>query len=327
MLRHGLESGTPAHAYLFTGREHIGKMKLALTLAQALNCTGDEPPCGSCAACEKIAAGGHADVQIIGLVADENKENKLISTDQIEDMQHDANLPPFEGNHKVFIIDNADLLSLTAHNRLLKTLEEPVERVTFILLTVNENLLPETVISRCQRLELLPVPAEEIAAGLASGGAGPERADLLARLSHGCPGWAYTAAGDDTVLSARDEEIERLRDIMTGDTGTRFEWVAQVAGRFTRNRKSVYSLLDTWLDYWRDLMLVKIGCHDMITNVDRREELDETAGRYRLEDIRRFIGSIEAAAEQLRQNVNSRLALEVLMIDIPEMKEGSGTPA
>ncbi len=323
MLRHGLESGRPAHAYLITGQEHIGKMKLALTLAQALNCTGDNPPCDACTACAKIAAGGHADVRIIGLAADEEKEKKSISTEQVQDMQHDANLPPFEGRHKVFIIDNADLLSLNAANRLLKTLEEPVPNVTFILLTVNETLLPVTVVSRCQRLELMPVNAEDIAAALVERGMETEKADLLARLSHGCPGWAFTAAEDEGLLASRNEEMERLLEIIRGDTVARFTWVAQVAARFSQNRKAVYSLLDTWRDYWRDLMLVKLGCHAMITNIDRKEEIDHLAAGYDLEAIRRFISGIEATAGQLRRNVNPRLALEVLMIDIPPAKEAA----
>jgi len=96
-----------------------------------------------------------------------------------------------------------------------------------------------------------------------------------------------------------------------------------MAGQFSQNRGAVYEILDLWLDYWRDLMLVKVGCHDMITNIDRKDELAEMARGYRLAQIKSFIKSIQAAAEQLRQNVNPRLALEVLMIDIPR-KEGGG---
>ncbi len=324
MLQHGLETGRPAHAYLITGQEHIGKMKLALTLAQALNCTGDDPPCGACTACTKIASGGHADVRVIGLAADEEKEKKSISTEQVQDMQHDANLPPFEGRHKVFIIDNAELLSLNAANRLLKTLEEPVRNVTFIILTVNEKLLPATVVSRCQRLELMPVKTEDITAALTARDVPQEKADLLARLSHGCPGWAFTAIEDESLLTARNEEMERLLEIIRGDTVTRFTWAAQAASRFAQNRKAVYGLLDTWRDYWHDLMLVKLGCHVMITNIDRREEIAGLAEGYDLDAIRRTIAGIEAAADHMRRNVNPRLALEVLMIDIPPVKEAAG---
>jgi DNA polymerase-3 subunit delta' len=325
LLQHGLESGKLAHAYLFVGPAHVGKMTLAINLAQALNCEAAERPCLECVSCQKIAAGSHADVQIIGLTRNEDTaEAKLIGIDQIKEIQHSANLPPFEGKHKVFIIDTAELLSIEAANCLLKTLEEPVAKITFILLTINEKLLPATVVSRCQRLELPPLSiAEETSALADRWGIEAERARLLAGLSHGCPGWALAANGDEKLLQQREEGLNRLLDIVRADYEERFTYVAQLAARFSQNRGAVYDILDLWLDYWRDLMLVKLGCHDMITNVDRKDELVDMAGGYRLARIKAFIESIGSATEQLRQNVNTRLALEVMMLDIPE-KEGDG---
>ena len=323
-LQRSLEAGTLAHAFLLVGPSHVGKMTLALNLAQALNCEAAERPCLECASCQKIDSAGHADVQVIGLTQNEDSaEAKLISIDQIRQMQHSASLPPFEGKHKVFIIDGAELLSIEAANCLLKTLEEPVGRVTFLLLTVNDSLLPATVVSRCQRLELPPLSTAEVESALADRGVEPQRAELLARLSHGCLGWAITAAADDSLLQQRNEEIERLLSIITADCEERFAYVAQLAAQFNQNRGSVYGVLDLWLDYWRDLMLVKIGCRDIITNIDRLARLAEMAQCYRLAQIRAFIESLRAAAEQLRQNANPQLVLEVLMLDMPR-KEGGG---
>jgi DNA polymerase-3 subunit delta' len=324
LLQHSLESGTLAHAYLLVGPEHIGKMTLAVNLAQALNCEAAERPCLECPSCRKIAAGGHADVQVIGLTREEDEaEAKLIHIEQIKEIQHSANLPPFEGRHKVFIIETAELLSLDAANRLLKTLEEPPGKVTFILLTVNDRLLPTTVVSRCQRLDLTPLSLNAAVSALADTlGIEPERARLLAGLSHGCPGWAITANQNDTLLQERNTELDRHLEILNADSEERFARAAQLAARFSQNRSAVYNILDLWLDYWRDLMLVKLGCYDMITNVDRKDELVELATDYRLDQIKSFLDSIGSAALQLRQNVNARLALEVLMLDIPQKKEG-----
>jgi DNA polymerase-3 subunit delta' len=325
LLQYSLKAGALAHAYLFVGPQHIGKMTLALNLAQALNCEATERPCLECTSCIKIAKGSHADVQIIGLTQnDDAAEAKLISIDQIKELQHSANLPPFEGKHKVFIIDGAELLSIEAANCLLKTLEEPADKVTFILLTVNDRLLPATVVSRCQRLELLPLStAEEATALREKWSIEPERARLLAGLSHGCPGWALSANRDDGLIQQRNEELNRLNGIIKADYEERFAYVAQLAARFSQNRSAVYDVLERWLDYWRDLMLVKLGFYDMITNIDRKDELIEIAGSYRLAQIKAFIESIKSAAVQLRQNVNTRLALEVLMLDIP-IKEAGG---
>ena len=325
LLQRSLERGALAHAYLFVGPRHVGKMTLALNLAQALNCEAAEPPCAVCASCQKIALVKHADVQIIGLVNDANsaeaKPRAEIGIDQIRQMEHSSSLPPFEGKYKVFIIDGAELLSIEAANCLLKTLEEPVGRVIFILLTTNERLLPATVISRCQRLELPPLAATEVEAALNKRDVEPQKAKLMARLSRGCLGWALSAAVDDG-LQQRAEMMDRLLDIINADYEERFAYAAQLVAQFNKSRGLVQEILDLWLDWWRDLLLVKVGGSDTTTNIDRLPTLVEMVRGYNLAQIRAFINSIQAAGEQLRQNANPRLVLEVLMLEIPR-REGA----
>jgi DNA polymerase-3 subunit delta' len=321
LLRHSLESDTLSHAYLFVGPQHIGKMTLALNLAQALNCQADEKPCLECPSCKKIAAGNHSDVQVIGLDynEDEDTERKLIRNEQIDGILHDASLPPFEGSYKVFIIDGAELLSIGAANRLLKTLEEPESKVVFVLLTTNENKLLKTVVSRCQRIELQPMAvAEETKALVETFKVNPERARLLASLSHGCIGWAITAATDEKLLAQYQETLNQIISIIKGDYEERFAYVAKMAAGFSQNRGAVYDTLDMWLDFWHDLMLLKLDCVDMITNIDMKDELMKITGKHSLNQIRSYIKSIESAALQLKQNVNARLALEVLMLNLPQ---------
>ncbi len=319
LLKHSLEAGTLSHAYLFLGPQHVGKMTLALNLAQALNCQSEDKPCLECDSCKKIAAGTHSDVQVIGLVQDEeDNEAKLIHTDQIKDVLHAASLPPFEGNQKVFIIDGAELLSIEAANRLLKTLEEPEAKITFILLTTNENRLLKTIISRCQRIELPPMSlAEETKTLVEKMQVKPEKARLLAGLSHGCIGWAITAANDEKILTQSRETLDQIISTVKGDYEGRFAYVGRLAAGFSQNRQAVYETLDRWLDFWRDLILAKLDCPDMMTNIDKKDDIIKMAGRYSLSSIRNYISSVESAARQLKQNVNARLALEVLMLDLP----------
>ncbi|MFC2022391.1 ATP-binding protein, partial [Chloroflexota bacterium] len=317
-------------AYLFVGPAHVGKMTLALNLAQALNCEATEPPCGQCASCEKVGSAKHADVQIVGLNHDgdsaESKPRVEISIDQIRQVQHSVSLPPFEGRCKVFIIDGAELLSIEAANCLLKTLEEPVGKVVFILLTTNEQLLPATVVSRCQRVELLPLAVVEAALNR-SWGVEPQKAKLLARLSRGCLGWAVSAALDEHLLQQRAERLDELLDIINADCEERFAYAAHLVARFSQDRGLVQERLDLWLGWWRDLLLVKAGSSGNITNIDRLDTLIDTARDYSLAQIKVFIDSIQAACRQLKQNASPRLVLEVLMLSIPEVeRQEAGNP-
>ncbi len=325
LLQRSLEKEALAHAYLFVGPPHVGKMTMALNLAQALNCGSDERPCGECLSCQKIGSAKHADVQIIGLTqngnSDGGKPRVEIGIDRIREMQHVANLPPFEGKHKVFIIDGAEQLSLEAANCLLKTLEEPVGRVTFVLLTVDDRLLPATVVSRCQRLELAPLPTDKVEDALCrQWGIEPPKAKSLARLSRGCLGWALSVVADDNLLRQRTEKLDRLVDVINADYEERFAYVAQLVAQFNKSRDSVQAVLDLWLDWWRDLMLVKVNCSEGITNIDLEAVLEEMSRGYGLAEIRAFLAQIQAAKEQLKQNANPRLVLEVLMLSIPERK-------
>lgn len=330
LLQRSLAAGTLSHAYLVVGPVHVGKMTLAMDLAQAVNCEGGEPPCGECDSCRRITEGKHADISVTSLTDigdEENGENEVagkgartkIGVGQIDQILHSVSLPPFEGRCKVFVLDGAEFLSIGAANRLLKTLEEPEGNVVFVLLTTNEGMLPVTVVSRCQRVELRPMGAGEIEAALTSRwGVEPERARLLSRLAGGHLGWAVSAASEGSLLQQRDEWLEGMLAIIDAGYEDRFGYAARLAGRFRRNRREVQEQLDLWLDWWRDLLLVNVGCGDAVVNVDRLPVLTEMAGRYSLTQVRVFIEDIRSAGEQLRLNANPQLVLEVLMLSIPE---------
>lgn len=325
LLQRSLEKGSLAHAYLFMGPPHVGKMTLAVNLAQAVNCQIDEPPCGECSSCQKIAQQKHADVQFIGLAnASEKAESRSkteISIEQIRQIQHSASLPPFEGRCRVFIIDGAEFLSIEAANCLLKTLEEPFERVLFVLLAKNIRAIPDTVISRCQKLELMPLSADEVEKELISRwDVEAQKAKLLARLCQGCIGWAISASGDDELLRRYCEDRDSILDIMYCGYEERFAYAAQLARQFNQRREITLDVLNLWLDLWRDLMLIKTGFAEAIINIDIEERLSRLAEETDLSGIRHFIENIQQAMQNLRRNANPRLALEVLMMDIPERK-------
>jgi DNA polymerase-3 subunit delta' len=327
LFQRALEHGALSHAYLLVGPPQVGKMTLALDLAMTLNCRAekDKQPCGECVSCLKIAAGKHSDIQVVGLNqnsgAEETKERTEIGIEQIKEMLHSASLPPFEGNYRVYIIDEAGQLSLEAANRLLKTLEEPAGNVIFILLTSNIHLIPVTVISRCQRLNLTRLSTAEIGEALTNRyQVEPQQAQLLSRLSHGCLGWAIEAAKTPALLQDRREIFDKMLFIMRSGYSERFVTASQLAQQFGKKRETVYETLDTWTGWWRDILLVKTGCRDNIVSIDYISDLDEMAGAYSLVQIKPVTQSIRLAVEPLKLNANSRLVMEALMLNLPDPK-------
>jgi DNA polymerase-3 subunit delta' len=324
LLQNNLVKKNLPHAFLISGPKHVGKMTLAVDIAQAVNCDNNNPPCGKCTSCIKIAQGKHADIQVISLTSvnddEEGKTRTEISIDDIRQIQHTVSLPPFEGKHKVFIIEGAESMSIEAANCLLKTLEEPATQAVFILLTSNVSLIPETVASRCQKISLNPIAAEKIEINLtAVYDIDIEKASILSKLSHGCFGWALSAAQDEKLLENYFEKRNKALEVIEANLQERFSYAGTLATQFTKDRSPVYEILDIWLDIWRDVLLFKADLPENINNIDIEKQLKQWSNAINIQDIRNSIRSIQETKERLDLNVNSKLALEVMMLDIPVM--------
>ena len=299
-------------------------MTLARELAMRLECRVEKEkrPCHECAACQQIALDKYCDVQVLRLTqtseTESGKGRTEIGIDQIKDLLHSANLPPFAGDYRLYIIDEADNLSADAAHRLLKTLEEPPKKVVFLLLAESATAIPATVISRCQRLNLARVKTAEIEALLLTRRLDPEKARLLARLSGGRPGWALEAAENPAFQEERREKFARMAALLAGDISDRFNVANLLALQFSKKRDVVYETLDTWSGWWRDILLVKIGSNTDIISIDNESTLVEMAGSYTVEQIKTTIANILECQTQLKLNANARLALEVLMLNLPQ---------
>lgn len=318
LLKHALVVDSTAHAYLFIGPAHVGKLTLAIDLAKALNCPENDPPCGNCVSCQRIAGGKHADVMLTDLDSPvrttEPGTRTKISINDIKEIERSASLFPYEGTYKVFIINGAENMSREAANSLLKILEEPPEKVVFILTASDESLLLPTVISRCQRIELTPLPTPDIERILLEQqGIAGDKARLISRLSGGCPGWALSASIDEEYLRQRDDRLSRVIPLLSATWEDRFGYAAQ----FDNNRKKAEDTLYTWLVWWRDVMLAWCGCTEYVTNIDRIMTLEEWANTMELQDISNFIDYIEMSLEALSRNANVRLLFETLMLEMP----------
>ena len=156
-LRSQVMSGRIAHAYLFCGTRGTGKTSTAKVFARAVNCEHPDrgEPCGTCPACQALAAENNLDI----LEIDAASNNGV---DEIRDLREKVKYPPQNGRYRVYIIDEVHMLSQGAFNALLKTLEEPPAYVVFILATTEPQKLPATILSRCQRFDFRRIPSEQI---------------------------------------------------------------------------------------------------------------------------------------------------------------------
>ncbi|MCH7623362.1 MAG: hypothetical protein IIB46_04700 [Nitrospinae bacterium] len=186
------------------------------------------------------------------------------------------------------------------------------------LLTANEEALLSTIRSRCRRLDLRPVPKQQLAERLvADHNAQPELAEQLARLSRGCPGWAISALADPQLLEEREEQLAQVLEVTQANLEGRFAYASDLATRFGRDRESSRQTLFLWLRWWRDLLLVKEGAEEYVNNLEQFSQLQHQAGNLTGAQVVGFIRTLMETLEALDDNANPRLALEVLMLSLP----------
>lgn len=304
LLERALATGHTAQAYLLTGAPNIGKTHLALELAAALNCTGGEPPCGRCWSCAHTTQGTHPDVAIV------EPDGAHIKIDQVRSLQRDLSLSPYRGRWRACIIPDFHLATTEAANALLKTLEEPPAHAMLVLTTTDASLLLPTIVSRCQVLALRAVPVDQVERALVDRWQVREdRAQLLARLSAGRMGWAIRAAQDPAILADREQHLETLLGLLRQGRAARIAAAERLAKLDT-----LPDVIRLWQAWWRDVLLVQNGCEDLVANVDHLDALRRWAARGGADRAPAALREAETALSRLEQNVNPRLALEVMLL-------------
>jgi DNA polymerase-3 subunit delta' len=307
LLQQNLALERITQSYLCVGPPRIGKTLLGQKLAQALNCSQENPPCGECRSCTKIERQIHPDVRLI------EPEGGTLKIAQIRELQHEAILAPYEGDWRVIILAEFQQATPEAANCLLKTLEEPPTHLVLILTATDTSALLPTIVSRCQVLSLRPPSISQIQEALIERDIPLEKARLLAHLSEGRIGWAIEAADNPDILETRQKWLRFFQTLPAKDLVKRFHDAEQL----DKTSTTVLEQLKLWVSWWRDILLIQSDCQELVTNIDHLEELEAQAGMFRLLDSQAFLQHLYRTRTELERNANSRLALEVLFMDCP----------
>lgn len=208
-------------------------------------------------------------------------------------------------------------MNAQAANCLLKTLEEPEPDVVLLLTTSDPGLLLPTILSRVQPVNMHLLTTSRIQAALEEQWeVEVKEAALIAALAAGRMGWAVQAVEKEELLAERKEQLDLLSTLPAASKVQRFDIVQRLIGDSEKAR----SLLELWLLWWRDLVLAANTCLDLTVNVDMRDLLKTQAAKLGSAKCERMVRAILRTLEALDQNVNARVALEVLMLDVPTMK-------
>ncbi|MBO5256949.1 MAG: DNA polymerase III subunit gamma/tau [Clostridia bacterium] len=345
VLRYEAKMSRFSHAYLFCGPRGTGKTTCAKILAKVLNCEHPENgnPCGKCFACTSIDSGNAADV----LEMDAASNNGV---EYIRDIRDEVNYTPAALNRRVYIIDEVHMLSVSAFNALLKTLEEPPEHVVFILATTELHKLPATIISRCQRFDFRRIKTDVIAsrllqiAGWENLSLTPDAAKILAKQSQGGMRDAISlfelcAAGGHEVTA------ERVSDIL-GLTGTELLYKTAVAVARSDGR-SIFNIIQLvgasskdiavyWselTEFWRDMLVCKyLGDEEKAAYLDLTEPelrvLNDAARRFSKETLSRHFELLDdALREMTRLPQAKRITAELTLMKMSDASLNSSAEA
>ncbi|HHX74240.1 MAG TPA: DNA polymerase III subunit delta' [Firmicutes bacterium] len=319
-LQEAVRQGKTTHAYLFSGPEGIGKKTVAGALAAALNCLYPElAGCGSCPSCLAAGKRNHPDIHWLG------PEGKSVKLDQIRAVKKYAHLKPRQGKFQVFIIEQADTMTLEAANSLLKVLEEPPAGTVIILLASRPGDLPETVCSRCQHYPVGRLDQDSTVEFLRYHGleAAADTAREILLWAEGIPGLMLQLA-DKT---SRTAQAKKAAAFLAGLPG-----LAAISGLAAQlaEEENLPALLDTVTLVLRDLLLLHTVTHDgMMLSGGDRELLAQLADKWPPAACRRALQLLLGLQADLARPVNTRLLLEKALRDLKEViahAESCGDP-
>jgi len=307
-LEKTLQLNRLSHAYLFSGLESLGKKTLALEFIKLINCEKEgikEKPCQQCRACRMISKNSFPDLFFAA------KEQGSIQISQIRELQHFLSFRPYYGHWKSVILDEAEKMTPEAQSCLLKTLEEVKGKALLILISSHPEMLLPTIYSRCQTIKFFPVSRIKIRDYLVNQGAPEEKAEMLSNISQGKPGKVIDFLLNPEKLKAETKTLKEILDICNSDFASRFQYVKSVS-----RDGFPTSVLEVLERYFRHILFLKIGIAEF-PGFGYFPSPSDKLKSYPVSKIKKIVKFIETINFLISStNINSRLALEVLLMEV-----------
>ena len=303
----------PSHAYIICGEHGSGKTLLSALFAMALQCEDREnSPCMKCRACRQAVDRNHPDIILVT-----HEKPQSISVDEIRDqLIRDISIRPYQGKYKVYIVEEAEKMTVQAQNALLKTLEEPPSYGVIFLLTVNPDMLLDTIRSRCVTLKLRGIKDSLVKKYLMEAeGIDEERADICAAFAQGSIGKARDLASSDSFNEMIRDMLHLLKYI---DEMEPYEIMAALkeVQKYKLSAEEYFDLLAVW---YRELLLYKAtGDPNQLVFRNEFRTIREQASKTTYEGIESILQALQKAKVRLRANVGFDLTAELLILTIKE---------
>ncbi len=311
MLKRSVSKNRLAHAYLFEGSKGTGKREMALLLAKSFFCKekSDVEHCGQCVDCIRISHGNHPDVHII------EPDGLSIKKHQVEHLQKEFTYRGVESSQKVYIVNEADKMTTSAANSLLKFLEEPESPTIAILLTEKGQAILPTIQSRSQQITFSPLNKKYFIKELQEKGVSETDSYILASLTTSFE-QAKSLTDSDWIAQARNVVIQLMRELYERPNQVLFTVQDKWLPLFKEKHEQEYGL-DMILLWLRDLLYTQVG-KDAETFVDQHSQLQQQALSSSQEKISKSMAAVIGAKKYLQANVNTQLMMEKLLLDIQE---------
>ena len=312
-LQNAVSTKKISHAYIINGEKSSGKEFIARVFAMALQCEkGGDNPCQECHSCKQALSDNQPDI-----IRVMHEKPNTISVDDIRaQVNNDVAIKPYSSPYKIYIINEAEKMSVQAQNAILKTLEEPPEYAVIILLTANVNSLLPTILSRCVLLNMKPVADEAVRSFLMKQMKVPDyKADICVAFARGNIGKAKALASSEDFDNVKAEALSLLKYIQDMEL---YEIVAAIK-KISDYKLEINDYLDIIAIWYRDVLLFK-ATNDVNHLIFREEitSLRKVAHRSSYEGIEKVIDALEKAKHRLDANVNFDLTMELLMLTIKE---------